>query len=290
MVCGAAGRLGSAMPAAFAGWHVVTHTHATLDVTSAPAVRAAMHDAAPDVVINCVAFNDVDRAETEFAEALALNASAVRTLGRAAEDRGAMFVQFGTDFVFDGTARTPYSEEARPSPRSTYAITKLLGDWFALDTAHGFVLRVESLFGGPTASPRRRGSIDTIVDRLEQGTDVTVFSDRVVSPSFVDDVARATRHLVESDAAPGVYHCVNSGYATWCEVAEAAARMLGVVPRLRPVRLDEMTLRAARPKFCALDNRKLAAAGFEMPTWQDALQRWLAARAGRQDKISGIHG
>jgi dTDP-4-dehydrorhamnose reductase len=290
LVCGASGRLGSAVVEAFADREVIAPARTRLDVTNAAAVRAAVRESAPDVVINCAAFNYVDRAEDEPGEALALNAYAVRNLARAAEDAGARFVHFGSDFVFDGDARVPYSEDATPAPRSTYAATKLLGDWFALDVARGFVLRVESLFGSPATLSDRRGSLDTIVDRLEQGLEVEVFIDRVVSPSYVDDVARATRYLVDGDSTPGLYHCVNSGHATWSDVAGEAARLLGVEPRLRPVTLDQVHLKAVRPRFCALDNRKLAAAGFEMPTWQDAVERWLGARGVRRDKIPGVHG
>jgi dTDP-4-dehydrorhamnose reductase len=114
---------------------------------------------------------------------------------------------------------------------------------------------------------------------LRQGREVTVFRDRVVSPSYLGDVAAATRHLLETAAAPGLYHCVNSGQATWLEVAEEAARQLGVVPRLRPITMDDAEMRARRPRFCALSNRKLAAAGWAMPAWKDALQRWIGAAA-----------
>jgi dTDP-4-dehydrorhamnose reductase len=99
-----------------------------------------------------------------------------------------------------------------------------------------------------------------------------------VSPSYTTDVAAATRYLVEAGAA-GLYHCVNSGHATWEAVAREAARQLGVEPRLEALAMDRVTMRAMRPKFCALANGKLAAAGFPMPSWQDALARWLIARA-----------
>jgi dTDP-4-dehydrorhamnose reductase len=274
-VVGAAGRLGASIVDAFPDRDVVAYTRASLDITDTDAVGRAVGAAAPAVIVNCAAFNDVDAAEDRPAEAFAVNALAVRSLARAAEACGARFVHFGTDFVFDGSAAVPYTEEAQPSPRSTYALSKLLGEWFALDAPRGLVLRVESLFGATREWTGRRGSFDAIVEGLEQGCAVKVFTDRVVSPSYVDDVARATKHLVDGEAAPGVYHCVNSGQATWYEVAQEAARLLGVRPHLVPVTLDQASLRAARPLFCALANRKLAGAGFTMPTWEDALRRWL---------------
>lgn len=276
LVTGASGQLASFVVRAFADLDVVTHTRETLDLTDAAAVGRVMSDTAPAVIVNCAAFNDVDGAELRPIEAFAVNAFAVRSLARAAEGTGATLVHYSTDFVFDGTATEPYAETDRPSPRSTYAASKLLGEWFALEAPGAFVLRVESLFGAPRDWPGRRGTLGSIVDGLEQGRELRVFSDRVVSPACCADVAAATRHLVDARATPGLYHCVNEGHATWEEVAREAARVLGVTPRLVPIAMDEAGLRAARPRYCALSVRKLAAAGYTMPPWQDAVRRWLS--------------
>ena len=278
LVTGAAGRLGSAILQAFADRDTIALTRSSLDVTDPAAVRRTVRDAAPSVVINCAAFNFVDEAETRPADALALNAAAVRSLARAAEAANAAFVHFGTDFVFDGTATVPYTEDSAPGPRSTYAATKLLGEWFARDVADGYVLRVESLFGEVAGWRGRRGSLDAIVDGLTSGNAVKVFTDRVVSPSYVLDIAQATRHLVDSGAEAGLYHCVNTGHASWHDVAMECATILGVTARLEPITLETQPMVAARPRFCAMANAKLAAAGFVMPAWQDAVRRWLAAR------------
>jgi dTDP-4-dehydrorhamnose reductase len=278
LVVGAAGRLAAAVAHAFAGRTVVGHTRASLDVADPAAVERAVAAVAPDLIVNCAAFNDVDGAEQRPGEAMAVNAFAARSLARAAEARGATLVHYSTDFVFDGDATAPYAEDAGPAPRSVYAMSKLLSEWFARDAPRAFVLRVESLFGSPAGWTGRRGTLDAIVESIEARRDVRVFTDRIVSPSYVDDVAAATRHLVEGDAMPGVYHCVNSGYATWYQVAEEASRVLGLTPRLQAVTLDQVALAAPRPRFCALSNRKLAEAGFVMPTWQDGLRRWLAGR------------
>jgi dTDP-4-dehydrorhamnose reductase len=278
LVTGATGQLGSAIVRTFADTEVVAVRRGDLDIADPAAVRAVVADRRPDVIINCAAFNDVDGAETEPGAALAVNAFAVRSLARAAEACGAALVHYGSDFVFDGEASIPYTENAEPAPRSTYAASKLLGEWFALDAPRGFVLRVESLFGCDVTWQGRRGTLDSIVNLLEQGREVRVFTDRVVSPSYIEDVAAATRHLVSSGAAPGLYHCVNSGAATWHDVAREAATLLGVTPRFKTTTMAEAALRASRPRYCALDNAKLAAAGYPMPPWQDALRRWLAVR------------
>lgn len=277
LVVGAGGRLGGAIVETFRDADVIRHERASLDITSATDVARVVADAAPDVIINTAAFNDVDGAEDRPIEAFAVNAFAVRSLARAAEHAGATLVHYSTDFVFDGTATEPYTEESPPSPRSAYAMSKLLGEWFALDAPRAYVLRVESLFGWAPEWRGRRGTVDGIVDGLRARREVNVFTDRVVSPSYVSDVASATRFLVER-GAPGLYHCVNSGRATWYDVASEAANILGVPPTLRAVTMSEVVLKAPRPRFCALSNQKLAAAGFVMPTWQDALRQWLRGR------------
>ncbi len=287
LLTGASGQLGAAVAAALADWDVVPHTSATLDISDPVAVRRTVADARPDVVVNCAAFNDVDGAEDRPSDAFAVNAFAVRSLARASEEAGAMLVHYSTDFVFDGTASEPYDEDSPPSPQSKYAASKLLGEWFALDAPRAFVLRVESLFGTPRSWTGRRGSLESIVDGLEHGREIRVFTDRTVSPGYVRDIAAATRHLVAADAAPGVYHCVNAGAAAWDDIAVEAARLLAVEPRLNRITTDQVSLRASRPQYSALSTDKLAAAGFSMPTWRDALRRWLASRDSIQSDSSG---
>lgn len=277
LVTGARGLLGSAITREFErDAEVHGFDHQRLDVTDDRAVAAAMCAARPDVVINCAAYNDVDGAERDPETALRVNAFGVLALARAAASAPAVLVHFSTDFVFDGETDRPYSEDDRPNPRSLYASAKLLGDWFAMEAPQAYVLRVESLFGPPAPGAGRRGSLGTIVERIRAGEDVPVFVDRTVSPSYTVDVARATRALVARTAAPGVYHCVNSGAARWAQVAEEAARRLGKPLRMTPITLEGAKLAAPRPRYCALSNAKLASAGVVMPDWRDALARFLS--------------
>jgi dTDP-4-dehydrorhamnose reductase len=274
VVTGAAGQLGSAFRARLdaEGADLVAPGRAELDLADADRVAAVVAAARPDVVINCAAYNAVDAAEGDAPGAFAVNAFAVLALARAAAAAGAVFVHYSTDFVFDGMAAEPYTEESPANPRSVYGQSKLTGEWMAFEAKPAYVLRVESLFGGPAT----RSSIDRIVATLRAGAPTRVFVDRVVSPSYVDDVVDATLALLAGGAAPGVYHCVNSGSATWLELGEFVADTIGA-PRtlLEPVRVAEVAMRAPRPQYCALSNAKLGAVGVTMPTWQDALGRHL---------------
>ena len=277
-ITGATGQLGSAIVSQFADCDLVSPRHADLDLGDDEAVRAAVERARPDVVVNCAAYNHVDAAEDHPLDALTLNAFAVRTLARAAQDVGATLVHYGSDFVFDGTASAPYDETAAPAPQSLYGASKLLGEWMALAMPRAYVLRVESLFGTPRGFTGRTGSMESIARALEEGREVAVFNDRIVTPGYVADIAAATRHLVESAAPAGLYHCANGGPTRWTDLAEELAALLGVRPNIRAVASASVSLKARRPLYCALSTTKLAATGFAMPPWRDALKRWLAAR------------
>ncbi|MGE3577106.1 MAG: NAD(P)-dependent oxidoreductase [Vicinamibacterales bacterium] len=280
LVTGAGGRLARFVADALAGRQVVALTRRALDISDARMVRAAIAEARPAVVINCAGYNDVEAAEDDAAGALAGNAFGVRNLAEAAARSGARLVHYSTDFVFDGEADRPYVEADATRPRSVYAASKWLGERFALEAPRAIVLRVESLFGCPADWTGPRGSLDAIVERLRAGEDVRAFTDRVVTPSYMADVAAATRHLIDVEADAGLYHCVNSGADTWERVAAEAARVLGLPARITPITLQDVRMRAPRPRYCALSNARLAAAGFPMPAWQDALQRWLGPMAG----------
>ena len=275
-VIGARGQLGSAVVVACAArFDVVPLDRAALDITDAEAVERVLIACRPDVIINCAGYNAVDAAESHPVDALQANAFAVRSLARVARTLDATLVQFSSDFVFDGTAAQPMDESVAPKPRSAYAASKLLGEWFAADAPRSYVLRVESLFDAGPGGPDK-GSLASIVAGLRAGHTVPVFADRTVSPTHVGDAAAAVLALIERGAEAGVYHLVNSGCATWKEVAEEAARRLGVVPNLNVLSLADVSLPAARPQYCAMSNAKLCAAiGYTLPTWQDALGRYL---------------
>ena len=280
LITGAGGQLADSVIEGYAGIaDVLALSHAQLDITDDRAVRHHVSPFKPDVIINCASYNHVDRAEEEPVQALNVNAFGVRTLARAASAVGARLVHYGTDFVFDGRASSPYTEDDPPNPQSVYAVSKLLGEWFALEAPGSLVLRVESLFGGRLA----KGSIDWIVEAIAGGRERRVFTDRTVSPSYVVDVAAATRALLERGES-GLYHCVGTGFCTWYELAAEIARQLEQPMLVVPISMKDMPLPAARPQFAALSNAKLLRVGISMPSWQDALRRYLRARKAAPDR------
>lgn len=276
LVLGAGGQLGDAMAALLSSRHeVVTRTRQELDITVPESVRTTVASVCPDVIVNCAAYTNVDRAQEEPLAALAANAWAVRTLARAAAEIDAVLVHISTDFVFDGVTERPYVETDDPNPRGTYAISKLLGEWFTAESPRHYVLRVESLFGGANA----RSSVDRLLDQLRAGQPARAFADRTVSPSYVDDVVAAVAGLIAADAPYGLYHCASRGWTTWAGLARELARLDGRPESLvQDVRMADLNLPTPRPQFAALSSEKLAALGIEMPTWEDALRRYVEGR------------
>jgi dTDP-4-dehydrorhamnose reductase len=279
LVIGAAGQLGAATVERLknardtrAPFQVVALTRAEVDLTNGRAVRDAVVGVKPDVILNCAAYNNVDGAEDDPRTALDVNAFAPRVLAEAAEETGATLVHYSTDFVFDGKASEPYTEADPVRPQSVYGSSKLLGEWFAAQAPRHYVLRVESLFGGTYV----RSSIDKIIATISSGEDTRVFVDRIVTPSYVEDVVTATLALVDRGAPYGLYHCVNSGETNWYDLAAEIARLLERPASLSPVRVADVPMKAQRPQYCALSNHKLAEAGVPMPSWQDSLARYLA--------------
>jgi dTDP-4-dehydrorhamnose reductase len=274
LVTGARGQLAGTLIEAYKETaQVLAYSHDDLDIADHDAVMSLVARERPDVIFNCASFNHVDRAEDEPERALNVNAFGVRNLSRAAQATGVTLVHYSSDFVFDGKSTRPYVEEDVPNPQSVYAVSKLLGEWFALEAPRAYVLRVESLFGGANA----KSSVDHIVASIEAGKEARVFHDRTVSPSYVVDVADATKAIVDR-AAPGLYHCVGTGHATWYELAQEIARLMAkrADAHLVPISMADAALKAPRPMFSALANDKLKNI-VDIPTWQDALRRYLSS-------------
>lgn len=241
-----------------------------LDITDPDAVDDAVRG--HDAVINCAAWTRVDDAETDEAAAFAVNATGAGLLAEAAARRGAAVVQVSTDYVFDGRASSPYTEDHPRSPVSAYGRTKAEGERRVLGAGldRAYVVRTAWTYGaGGSHFP------GTMLRLAETHPTVSVVDDQRGQPTWTTDVAERILALLDTDAPTGVYHATSSGEATWFDLARAVFTEAGLDPaRVLPTDSSSFVRPAPRPAYSVLGHGGWSAIGMpDMPHWRDALGR-----------------
>jgi dTDP-4-dehydrorhamnose reductase len=275
LITGAGGMLGQDVRRVgeLTGHEVVALDRAALDVTDADAVDAAFADHRPDTAINCVAWTDVDGAETAEAAALALNADAARNVAAAAARVGASVVLPSTDYVFDGTGDRPYVESDPTNPQSAYGRTKLAGEQAtAAANSRHFVVRTSWLFGAGGGN-----FVETMLGLADRGA-LSVVDDQVGSPTYTPHLADGLLRLAATDDH-GVHHMSGDGQCSWYEFARAIFDGAGLEVDVTPVTTAEFPRPAPRPAYSVLGSER--ARPILLPDWRDGLRGYLADRAGR---------
>jgi len=284
-VVGAAGQLGRELCRLLPAVDTIQLTRAEADLHDTAVVRARLDAARPDVVVNCAADNRVDAAESDARDAIAVNALGVAALARHCRDHDALLVHVSTDYVFDGRATRPYTEDAAPNPQGAYARTKLAGELLAqaLAPRHA-ILRVAGLYAEGGSRGKGGNFVDKVLAQARAGKPLRIVSDQVTAPTWARDVAAAMVRLVPriaAGAAPhGVYHVTNAGECSWWEFARAALEAAGVRAEVTAINSAELNAPAPRPAYSVLANQRLAAAGEPaLRSWREALAAYLGARA-----------
>jgi dTDP-4-dehydrorhamnose reductase len=276
LVTGADGMLArDLVPALRTAGHVVTALgRPDLDVTDAGECVAGV--AGHDLVVNAAGWTRVDDAETHEPEAFSVNAVGAANLARAASWAGARLVQVSTDYVFDGTATTPYAADHPPAPASAYGRTKAAGEWAVRALCpDSWVVRTAWLYGrsGPNF-------VETMLRLSAERETVSVVDDQVGQPTSTVDLSDLLVRLLAADAAPGTYHGTASGQTTWHGFARAVFAGAGLDPeRVLPTTTAEFPRPARRPAYGVLSHASLQAAGVEpIGDWQTGLTAYLAGR------------
>jgi dTDP-4-dehydrorhamnose reductase len=283
VIIGANGQLGTDLVAACDGRFRVTRlTHADLDVCDETRRRDLLGHLRPDVLINTSAFHKVDVCEDEPQPSFAVNATAAYGLACVARDLGAVLIHFSTDYVFDGRARSPYTERDRPNPLNVYGISKLAGEHLVRNFCpRHFVIRTTGLYGVAGSSGKGGNFVETMVRLGKSGNPVRVVHDQVLTPTATADLAAAVVALVEHDGeAPyGLYHVTSAGQCSWYEFAKAIFELCGLRVDLSPITTAESGSRAVRPAFSVLDHGQWVRAGLrELRPWPQALRDYLSAK------------
>jgi len=234
-----------------------------LDITNKDAVRAIVGASRPDVVLNCAAYNNVDGAESDPDAAFAVNATGVKNLADACRKAGALFVHYGTDYVFNGHKGAPYTEEDIPDPVNIYGKSKLAGERLLAETLHRYLLmRVSWVFG-----EGKQNFFYKILQAARNNKVLEIVDDQVSTPTSTREIVRLTM-LALDRGLRGLYHLTCTGHASRYEIIKYLAAKLGMTNTIIPVASDYFPSPARRPRFSAVSNAKLAKdLGIEIPDW-----------------------
>ncbi|MFZ5648399.1 MAG: dTDP-4-dehydrorhamnose reductase [Bacillota bacterium] len=274
LICGASGMLGSQVVKEYKnrGYEVFPLTRKEMDITSYSSVKRSLLDIKPHLAVNCAGYTDVDRAETEKEEALAVNGLGPRLLAAACRRNNAALVHISTDHVFNGQAQRPYLASDLPDPINTYGASKLMGEQAVRESGcRYFIVRTSWLFG----PGGKKSFADTILSLAGEKETLQVVDDQHGNPTYTADLAKAIADLSRTGIY-GTYHCTNSGTTSRYQFARRIIETAGLKSRVEPCKSDLFPLPARRPAYSALDpfplNRLL---GRTPPPWEEAVEHYI---------------
>lgn len=276
LLFGGSGQLGTEMRR---HWNaeVTAPSHADVDIVDRDAIAGILKRPF-DLVVNCAAFHNVDTCERQPEDAFRYNAVAVDQISDACAKAGVDFLTISTDYVFDGEANKPYTEDSCPNPVQAYGVSKLAGEQLALRRDHTYVVRTCGLYGVRTSTTKGYTFIDRVISQLRAGERPTIVSDVVVSPTYAGHLAEAIWELVQTKAY-GLYHAVNPGPVSWYDFAREAARQARIDSEIEPISASEWRALARRPRYSALANDRLTRLGITLPDWRAGIAAYLRDKA-----------
>lgn len=242
----------------------------SLDITDAEAVEAFIGEDV-DVIINCAAYTDVNRAESDEAMAQKINSDAPGNLARAALKADAILIHISTDYVFDGKGYLPYNEESQTGPLSAYGRTKLSGEKAVEESGCRYMIfRTAWLY-----SLTGRNFFLTMADLTASKPMLKVVYDQVGTPTYAADLAFLIAHIIEENKLDrtGLYHYTNEGVCSWYDFTKEINDLLGHTCNVMPCRTEEFPTPAARPHYSVLEKKKVRETfGLEIPHWKESLR------------------
>jgi len=276
-IFGATGLLGKALMREWQGDVITGLGSRDADIRDAARVRQAMDETRPEWVVLAAAYTDVDGCESNHDLAFAVNRDGAVNIADAAKDIGARLLFLGSDYVFDGKKNTPYETHDARNPQGIYARSKAEAEVRLQQLMpECCIARTSWLFGtGGKCFP------DTILKLAASRPALDVVDDQRGSPTYSIDLARAIVQLCRKKAT-GIVHVTNVGDCTWFEFAREIVRSAGLSTPVRPVSTQQMSRPAPRPAYSVLSPASLHNLGIQMPSWRDALQRYLEERKQRR--------
>ena len=240
-----------------------------LDICNKDAVWAYIAEKRIELIVNCAAYTAVDKAEDDSELAYKLNSEAPKTLACAAQFNGAAMIQVSTDYVFDGTGHTPYTEEAATCPNSVYGFTKLAGEQAVMKyCSRAMIIRTAWLY-----SIYGNNFVKTMLRLGRERETLGVVFDQIGTPTYANDLARAIFAAISQGIVPGIYHFSNEGVCSWYDFTLAIHRLAGIKScKVSPLHTDEFPAKAPRPHYSVLDKTKIKKTfGIDIPHWEASL-------------------
>lgn len=273
-IFGASGLLGRALMREWSGDEVAGLNSQDADIRDAGQVQSAIQKTRPQWIVLAAAFTDVDGAESNANRAWSVNRDGAVNVARAAKQAGARLVFLSSDYVFDGKKKSPYETEDPRNPQGVYARSKAEAETRLLDVLPGVcIARTSWLFGvGGRCFP------DTILKLAASRPALDVVDDQRGCPTYCTDLARGIIALCRKRVS-GIVHITNAGDCSWFEFARAILNESGLTTEIRPVSTEQMPRPAPRPAYSVLSAKSLESWDVKMPSWQDALQRYLKERS-----------
>ena len=247
---------------------------AELDITDEVAINQFVCDNAIDGIVNCAAYTAVDKAEDNQELCRKLNTVAPGYLAAAIEKRGGWMIQVSTDYVFDGTNHTPYTENDPTCPNSVYGATKLDGELVAQNACKKtMVIRTAWLY-----STFGNNFVKTMIRLGKEKPELGVIFDQIGTPTYARDLAVAIFAAINQGVVPGVYHFSNEGVISWYDFTKAIHRIAGITTcHVRPLHTAEYPTPAKRPHYSVLDKTKIKQTyGIEIPYWEESLRECIS--------------
>lgn len=276
LVTGANGQLGMSMRAlsGLQQRHTCFFTDINeLDITDGKAVTLFTRKNNIDLVVNCAAYNAVDKAEDEPDAANLLNDTAPGNLARAMQEREGAIIHLSTDYVFDGKASSPYKETDEATPGTAYGVSKLAGENSVLSSCRkAVVVRTAWLY-----SDYGVNFVKTMIRLGKERSTLDVVMDQTGTPTCADDLAEALFAIIEKGLIRGIYHYSNEGFCSRYDFAKSIHRIAGITTcKVNPVPTEAHPAKAARPACAVLDKTKIKTTyNLEIPHWEDSLNRFI---------------
>ncbi|MDI6868649.1 MAG: dTDP-4-dehydrorhamnose reductase [Coprothermobacterota bacterium] len=251
MVLGAKGMLGQDLVPVLQEEHeVFPYSHEDLDITKRETVWRAIKELGPDLVINCAAYTDVDKAESEREKAYAVNALGVQNIALACADFKAVLLQISTDYVFDGQKRTPYLPLDQPNPINWYGYTKYAGEKFVeWHLSRFYILRTSWLYG-----KHGKNFVSTILKLAQERDHLEVVNDQIGAPTHTKSLAKAILWLIKTEQF-GIHHYTDFAGegVSWYEFASKIVKLAGLLTAVKPIETKDLPRPAKRPAYSTLE-------------------------------------